>query len=421
MKKFLPFVNKPQDEIEVIGNDNTGLLHLIKRHGITPNENPSDFQLQQKKQQKFLLKLTQRIKELAKEEGVPVAEMRKRVMGGTIAKAGESKIKDYALLVTDTRHLDNPPRNFEEAVLLYFDGRWKLSVFNEQGEWSDIDLFESEEVTPEQVAIGELLLLIDKEIKGFIQYPHFHKVSQSLKSRVLKQVSVLIDEPISAEVVDDDEQQMFDYLDEETAELLFNLQEDKARLAIRAATFMLQYRVVYPILVLNNTVAGSKTVNIESPLMTIDAGISIHFGGRKYLEVSQQLIPTFRHSEVLHVNETAFQLSENDTGFLCEPGKRELQKGYPDWTEDDTRTHLSEEMIALLFNFYQLEAGVIAEPPSDEDSENGDQEEGNLLSPSNDQSPTTSSTGQTSTIDSNGSEFEMSGSTTGILETSQAG
>lgn len=323
MKKFLPFVNKPAEEIEVVGNENTGQLHLVKRHGITPNENPSDFQLQQKKQQKFLLKLTQRIKELAREEGIPVAEMRKRVMGGVVEEPSTKKD----------------------------------------------------------------------------------------------------DEPISPEVVDEDEQQLFDYLDEETAELLFNLQEDKARLAIRAATFMLQYRVVYPIVVLSNAVSGSKSINIESPQMVIDAGTSIHFGGRNYLEVSEQLIPNFEHGEVLSVNQTSFEITENDVGFLCVPGKRILQKGHPGWTEDDTRTYLSEEMIALLFNFYQVEAGVISELPTDEESEGGDEgeEQGNLLTPSNDQSLTSPSTGGTFTTDSNGLGSETNGSTTGTLETSPVG
>ena len=324
MKKLLPFVTKPVAQLAPVGNARPVLLSLVRRHGITPNENPSDFQLQQKKQQKFLLKLTQRIKQLAKQEGVPVAEMRKRVMGGTVEEPGKEKLE--------------------------------------------------------------------------------------------------ADEAISPEVVDDDEQQLFDYLDEETAELLFNLQEDKARLAIRAATFMLQYRVVYPVVVLNNTVAGSKTVNIESPQLVIDSGTSIHFGGRRYLEVAQQLIPTSEGSETLHVNETSFELAENDVGFLCVPGKRILLKGYSDWTEDDTRSYLSEEMIALLFNFYQLEAGIIEESFDDNaNSEDEGQDEGNLLKPSNDQSPTTSLTGQISTTGSNGSELKTSGSTTEILETSQVG
>ena len=323
--KLLPFVNKPLEEIEIVGNENTGLLYLVKRHGVTPNENPSDFQEQQKKQQKFLLKLTQRIKELAREEGVPVSEMRKRVMG---AAAPEEKSAE-------------------------------------------------------------------------------------------KEGSTAV------EVVDTDEQQMFDYLDEDTAELLFNLQEDKANLAIRAATYMLQYRVVYPIVTLNNVVAGTKSLQIESPQAPIAAHTSIRFSPSRFAEVVEMLVPTTDSGETLRIDELPFELKEGAVGFLCQPGTRKLQVGYADWEEQDTRDSLSEEMIALLFNFYQKEAGIVADF-DDTDGENSDEavdgeEPGNLLSPSNEPLLTIPSTGETSTTDSNGSESETSGSTTKTLETSPVG
>ncbi len=314
--KLLPFVNKPLEEIEIIGNENTGLLYLVKRHGVTPNENPSDFQEQQKKQQKFLLKLTQRIKQLAREEGVPVHEMRKRVMG---AAAPEEK-----------------PANEEGAT--------------------------------------------------------------------------------AVEVVDSDEQQMFDYLDEDTAELLFNLQEDKANLAIRAATYMLQYRVVYPVVLASNAVAGSKTLNIESPQSPIDAHTSVRFGLNKFVEIAETLIPTFG-AENLSVDEIPFQLKQGDVGFLCQSGTRKLQVGYLDWTEKDTRDTLSEEMIALLFNFYQKEAGIVA----DIDETDTPEDEGNSLSLSNEQLQMNLSTGETSFTDFNGSGVLTKDSPTKTLVTSQAG
>lgn len=320
--KLLPFVAKPAEEIEIVGNENTGLLYLVKRHGVTPNENPSDFQAQQKKQQKFLLKLTQRIKELAREEGVPIAEMRKRVMGA---------------------------------------------------------------VAPEKSAEEDGLTTVE---------------------------------------VVDDEQQMFDYLDEDTAELLFNLQEDKANLAIRAATYMLRYRVVYPIIPLSNVVAGSKQIFIESPQVSIEAHTSIKFGPSRFAEVNETLIPAYGSGETLIVDELPFQLKESEVGFLCEPGTRKLQVGYPEWSEQDTRDSLSEEMIALLFNFYQKEAGIVADL---DESSDGKESEGNAslnktLSPvSNEPSQTTPSTGEISTTDSNGSESEMNGSAPKVLETSLAG
>ena len=199
--KLLPFVNKPLEEIEIIGNDRSGLLHLVSLKGVTPNENPTDFQQQQKKQQKFLLRLTQRIKQLAKDEGIPVAEMRKRVMGA---------------------------------------------------------------IAPEDKQDGQV------------------------------------------EVVDDDENQLFDYLDEQTADLLFGLQEDKAQLAIRAATFMLKYRVVYPVVALSNAVAGSKAIHIESPQAPIEKNISIRFGPHKYAETTELLVPGLTQTDTLHVDELSF-------------------------------------------------------------------------------------------------------------------
>ena len=73
-------------------------------------------------------------------------------------------------------------------------------------------------------------------------------------------------------------------------------------------------------------------------------------------------------------------------------------------------------------SFYQKEAGIVADL-DETDGENHDEieSEGNLLNPSNEQSQMTPSTGETSTIDSSGSEFETSGSTIKTLETSQAG
>ena len=205
MTKLLPFVNKPLEEIEVIGNERTGQLHLVSLKGVTPNENPADFQEQQKKQQKFLLRLTQRIKQLARDEGIPVADMRKRVMAA---------------------------------------------------------------MTPEVKSDDEV------------------------------------------EVVEDDKNEIFDYLDEQTADLLFGLQEDKAKLAIRAATFMLKYRVVYPVISLSNSVAGSKAIHIQSPQTPIEKNTSIRFGPHNYAETIELLVPGLNQTDTLHVDELPFAIKD---------------------------------------------------------------------------------------------------------------
>lgn len=295
--KLLPFVSKPEQEIQRIGNADTGYLYLVKRNGITPNENPVNFQAQQKKQQKFLLSLNKRIRQLAKENDVSIAEMRERVMGA------------------------QAPSNAQTAKT----------------------------------------------------------------------------EDSNVEVVEEDEQKMFDYLDEPTAEMLFDMQEDKAKLAIRAATFMLEYRVLYPVHVKANAVPGSKQLTIESPQTEIPRNTSIKFDGRQYVEVIETLIPTFGDSETLDIDDLPFALKDGDVGFICEPGTRKLKVGFVNWCIEDTRSYLSEEMIALLFDFYQVESGAAVDI-------NEDADEGNLLSPSKEPLNQTQPTGEESTTDSNGSE-----------------
>ena len=315
MTKLLPFVNKPLEEIEVIGNERTGQLHLVSLQGVTPNENPADFQEQQKKQQKFLLRLTQRIKQLARDEGIPVADMRKRVMAA---------------------------------------------------------------MTPEVKSDDEV------------------------------------------EVVEDDKNEIFDYLDEQTADLLFGLQEDKAKLAIRAATFMLKYRVVYPVISLSNSVAGSKAIHIQSPQTPIEKNTSIRFGPHNYAETTELLVPGLNQTDTLHVDELPFEIKDGDVGFICQPGSRNLNIGFSDWTEQDTRDEIPEELIGMLFEFYQKEAGIVADLDETEDNSD-DESEGNLLTPSQTQLEQSPSTGVTSSIDSSTSESETPDSTPKTLEASPVG
>ena len=171
--------------------------------------------------------------------------------------------------------------------------------------------------------------------------------------------------------------EIFDYLDEQTADLLFGLQEDKAKLAIRAATFMLKYRVVYPIISLSNSVAGSKAIHIQSPQTPIEKNTSIRFGPHNYAETIELLVPGLNQTDTLHVDELPFAIKDGDVGFICQPGSRNLNIGFSDWTEQDTRDEIPEELIGMLFEFYQKEAGIVADLDETEDNSD-DESEGNL-------------------------------------------
>lgn len=308
--KNLPFVCKPTHKVVPVGNSEIGVLYLLSKGGITPNENPVNFQEQQRKQQKFLLKLNKRIQALAKEYDVPVGVMRKKVME---SDASQKRAEDGAL--------------------------------------------------------------------------------------------------VDAEVDDNDGQGIFDYLDEDTADLLFGLQEDKRAIAIRAATFMLQRRVAYPVKLKANALAGSQSLVIETPQAPVGEGAHIKFGS-SYIEVSKSLIPspTEDNTSLLSVRETLTSLTDGDVGYLCEADSTGLKIGYPEWGVDDTRDYLGEELISALYEFYLKESGAVPENEVDTEAE------GKSLTASSQ-----SLTGARSSTGSSGLESATPGSVTKTLETSPVG
>ena len=88
--KGLPFLTLPKEkQIAEIGDEGTGVVHLLKRSGVTPKENPADMQERQKKTAKvqaLLIKATQR---LAKNENISRTEARKRLFA-TPTKSAEN-------------------------------------------------------------------------------------------------------------------------------------------------------------------------------------------------------------------------------------------------------------------------------------------------------------------------------------------
>ena len=415
MPKLLPFVNKPLEEIEVIGNDRTGLLHLVSIKGVTPNENPSDFQEQQKKQQKFLLRLTQRIKQLAKDAGVPIADMRKRVMGAM--SPDSDPLADYQVFVSSMVGIGGEAEFSKKSNILYFLrtlDTWAIKVVPEDPVDSVVYYLNT---IQNNKAAGKLQNYLIEQFKDSKSWPITENLSTDQINKLKFLVNRLQLDPITS---DSDQNEIFDYLDEQTADLLFGLQEDKARLMIRAATFMLKHRVVYPIVSLSNSVAGSKSIHIQPPQTPIEKNTSIRFGPHKYAETTEILIPGLNPTDTLHIDELAFQVNDGDVGFICQNGSRNLKIGFPDWTEQDTRNEIPEELISLLFNFYQKEAGIVADL-DDSDDHTGDDDEGNLLMPSQNQLGQSQLTGETSTTDFNGLGSEIPDSTMKTLETSQLG
>jgi hypothetical protein len=80
--KPIPFLAKrPELKVSPVGTEATGFVYLQKQGFITPNENPVDFQEQQKKQRQFFTAYNARVKELSKELNLSQAEVRTKLAG----------------------------------------------------------------------------------------------------------------------------------------------------------------------------------------------------------------------------------------------------------------------------------------------------------------------------------------------------
>lgn len=104
--KPIPFLAKrPKLIIVPVGTEATGFVYLQKQGFITPNENPVDFQEQQKKQRKFFTAYNKRVKELAKELNLSQAEVRTKLAGLQTGDADPDAPKD-AIVDTGESFLD---------------------------------------------------------------------------------------------------------------------------------------------------------------------------------------------------------------------------------------------------------------------------------------------------------------------------
>ena len=400
MKK-IPFKTTPKFEIKAIGNERTGVVYLKSINAITPAENPMDFQENKRRQNKFLLRLNQRIKQLATEQNVPVPEMRKRVMSSMTPDT--DVYSPLSVLVSSVAPDDefNTDDIKNSILLLKVKNIWWVGIYSESG---DAEVFLKD--NPKAKGFSDFL---DKEFNGVIPKGKFVSFSKKAEKQIKSYVGFLDLLPKDAEVVDD-KNEIFDFLDSETAELLFNLNnEDSEAIAKKAATFMLANRVCYSVTLKADAVAGSTSLLIETTQDGIEKGLFIKFGDI-YVKTSSAY--TNGVSSVLKVEDIPTNLSNGDVGFVCDSNKN-LNVGYDSWTVEDTAEYMPIELINFLHDFYKQEAGLM-------DSEESEEPEGNLLTGSQKPLNLTLSTGNESSIDSNGSDVQTLDSSPGkSLVTSQ--
>lgn len=144
-----------------------------------------------------------------------------------------------------------------------------------------------------------------------------------------------------------------DALDDETLEVMFRLQEDTRTLSIRAATYMLKYRAAIPVILTKNAEAGSRKLSVEPLTNPIGSGDLVRFDDyivkvRDYANYG---------SETLMVEDLPIPLTVKSVGYLCDRDTSQIKVGFSDWTTDDTSELIGEELIAQLYQFYQVEAG----------------------------------------------------------------
>jgi hypothetical protein len=100
MRKALPFLVSPKSEIRAIGTLDSGIIHLEKKGGISPNENPIDLQEAGTRQAQMQLMLQGAIKRLAEEKSITKGEARKQLFAMPVrdAETGEQSAEDVPSL-----------------------------------------------------------------------------------------------------------------------------------------------------------------------------------------------------------------------------------------------------------------------------------------------------------------------------------
>jgi hypothetical protein len=87
MRKALPFLVSPKSEIRAVGTPDIGVIHLQKKGGISPNENPIDLQEAGTRQAQMQLMLQGAIKRLAEEKSISKGEARKQLFAMPVRDA----------------------------------------------------------------------------------------------------------------------------------------------------------------------------------------------------------------------------------------------------------------------------------------------------------------------------------------------
>lgn len=103
MLKRSPFQSKKSQklEYEAIGTEETGVIYLLKRGGISPSENPQDVQEMIQRQAEATLIFLQGVRQLAERDGITTEEARQRIFPTKTAEEEEEEKRTGLAVVVD--------------------------------------------------------------------------------------------------------------------------------------------------------------------------------------------------------------------------------------------------------------------------------------------------------------------------------
>ncbi len=370
MKKS-PFSVNKKLEIVPVGSVDSGVIYLLRRGGITPNESPVDLQEATRRQAEVTMILMQAVKNCSEKEGISQKEARERVFP-------TPRISLYDLVSVE----------LAEALELSMTDAVQACILKD-----DCDLAHArEKLIPNRARTNFAKYLDPEKAAAFNAAIEQAIVQSSSPERSAQEAKKLIYEALlrpDVEVVE--EADLYDYLTPDQTTKLLNLQEDGRNTAIMAATLFIQKRLAYPVILTSEGKAKAVQLEIEPIRFPVCAGNAVRFGDYT-AEIAGEV--TY-DSEILPIKALGQKLPAS-VGFLLDISGRE-KIGDESWTIDDTKTYLTEQQIQAIFDFYQREVSGVEATPN---------QEGNLMTslPSSENIlPKTPLIGETSTGGSNGS------------------
>jgi hypothetical protein len=202
--------------------------------------------------------------------------------------------------------------------------------------------------------------------------------------------SAAVENEAPVEVVDEEESTamgIYEWMTPEQVDEFISGQGNQEEIAIKAVTLLIQNRIAYPVTVVANAKDKATELFIETGLEEIEQQSKIRFGN---ITVT---VDGYSGGDTLETLPLSSKLAAGSVGYLLDERGRE-KLGAPEWTIDDTR-NLPTPLIAEIYRFYQVEAGLIGDTVDGED-------EGELMGqPSIESSSSPLSNGAKSIGDSN--------------------